>query len=141
MSKNQLPWTRHYPGHLPAPTIIQSSYSFTQTVNPCVKPTSHPIVEHFPSTIPLTPLHLPPSSSGSLPILLFQATISPIKQPKKLPPSPQTQLFLFLYLVPFKSLTRRFVTLHQYPKGLLLYANIEEFLETQNKSTTEKLTS
>ena len=63
----------------------------------------------------------------------FQVTILPTKQLKKPPPSPQTQFFLFLYLVLFKPLTRRFVTLHQYTNGLLLYTNIERFLETQNR--------
>ena len=63
----------------------------------------------------------------------FQVTILPTKQLKKPPPSPQTQFFLFLYLVLFKPLTRRFVTLHQYTNGLLLYTNIEGFLETQNR--------
>ena len=88
-----------------------------------------------------TPFRLPSSSNGSLAILPFQVTISPTKQPKKPPPLPQTQLFLFLYLVLFKSLTRRFVTLHQHTNGLLLYINIEGFLVTQNRSAAEKMTS
>ena len=132
MRKKQLPWNLHYPGHSPMPTIIQSSYSFAQTVSPCVKPLSHPILELSPSTIPSTPFLLQSLSSESLAILLFQVTISPTKQPKKPSPVPQTQLFLFLYLVLFKSLTRRFVTLHQYTNGLLLSTNIKGFLETQS---------
>ena len=140
MRKKRLPWNLHYPAHSPTPTIIQSPYSFEQTVSPCLKPSSHPILEHSPSTIPATSFRLPSSSSGSLAILPFQATISPTKQPKKPQSSPQTQLFPFLYLVLFKSLTRRFVMLYQYTNGLLLYTNIEGFLETQNRSTTEKMT-
>ena len=126
------------------PTIIQSPYSFAQTVSPCVKPSSHPILEHSPSTIPSTPFRLQSLFSGSLAILPFQVTISRTKQPKKPPPSSQTQFFLFLYPVLFKSLKTQFVTLHQYPNGLLpytKYTNIEGFLETQNTSTTEKMTS
>ena len=92
-------------------------------------------------SIPSTTFRLQSLSSGSLAILSFQVTISPTKQLKKPPSSPKTQFFLFLYLVPFKSLTRRFVTLHQYTNGLLLYTNIEGLLETQNRSTTEKTTS
>ena len=141
MRKKQLPWNLHYPGHSPTPTIIQSPDSFAHTVSPCVKPSSHPILEHSPSTIPSTSFRLPSSSSVSLVILPFQVTTSPSKQPKKPPPSPQTQFFLYLYLALFKSLTRRFVTLRQYTKGLLLYTIIEGFLETQNRSTTEKMTS
>ena len=79
--------------------------------------------------------------NGSLAILPLQVMISQTKQPKKPPSLPQTQLFLFLYLVLFKSLTRRFVTLHQYTNGLLLYTNIQGFLEMQIRSTTEKMTS
>ena len=141
MRKKQLPWNLHYPGHSPTPIIILSPYSFAQTLSPCVKPSSHPILEHSPSTIPSTPFGLPSSSTRSLAILTFQATTSPTKQPKKLLPSPQTQFFLFLYLILFKSLTTRFVWLHQYMNGLLLYTNIEGFLKTQNRSTTEKMTS
>ena len=121
MRKKQLPWNLHYPGHSPTPTILQYPYFFAQAVSPCVKLSSHPILEHSPSTIPSTPFRLPFSSSGYLAILPFQVTISPRKQPKKPPPLPQTQLFLFLYLVLFKSFyRRRFVTLHQHRNGLLL---------------------
>ena len=67
-------------------------------------------------------------------ILTFQVTISRTQQP-------QTQFFLFLYIALFKSSTKRFVTLRQYTNGLLLYRNIEGFLETQNRLTTEKMTS
>ena len=142
MRKKQLPWNLHYSGHSPTPTILQSPYFFTQTVSPCVKLSSHPILEHYPSTIPSTPFRLPSSFNGSVvTVLPFQVTVSPTKQPKKPPPLPQTQFFLFLYLVLFKSLTRRFVTLHQHTDGLLLYTNIEGFLETQNRSTTEKMAS
>ena len=134
----------HYPGHSPMLTIIQSTYSFAQTVSPCVKPSSHPILEHSPSTIPSTPFRLQSLFSGSLAILLFQIMISSIKQPKKPPPSSQTQFFLFLYPVLFKSLKTQFVMLHRYTNGLLLYTkytNIKGFLETQNRSTTKKITS
>ena len=99
------------------------------------------LLKHSPSTIPSTPFGLPSSSSRSLAILTFQATTLPTKQPKKLLPSPQTQFFLFLYLILFKSLTTRFVWLHQYMNGSLLYTNIEGFLKTQNRSATEKMTS
>ena len=130
MRRKQLPWNLHYPGLSPMPTIIQSPYPFAQTVSPCVKPSYHDIVERSPSAIPSVPFHLQSLSSGSLAILLFQATISRTKQPKKPPSSPQTQLFPSLYLALFKSSTKRFVTLHQYMNGLLLSTNIEGFLET-----------
>ena len=52
MRKKQLPWNLHYLGHSPMPTIVQSPYSFAQTVSPCVKPSSHHILERSPSTIP-----------------------------------------------------------------------------------------
>ena len=130
MRRKQLPWNLHYPGLSPMPTIIQSPYSFAQTVSPCVKPSYHHILEGSASAIPLVPFHLQSLSSGSLAILPFQAMISQTKQPKKLPSSPQTQLFPSLYLVLFKPSTKRFVTLHQYTNGLLLSTNIEGFLET-----------
>ena len=141
MRKRQLPWNLHYPRHSPMPTVIQPPFSFALTVSPCVKLSSYPILEHSPSTIPSTLFRLLSLSSGSLAILLFQVTISPTKQPKKPPPLPQTQFFLFPYLVLFKSLTRRFATLHQYTNGLLLYTNIEGFLDTHNRSTAEKMAS
>ena len=87
------------------------------------------ILERSPSPIPSVSFHLQHLSSGFLAILLFQATISQTKQPKKLPLSPQTQLFPSLYLALFKSSTKRFVTLHQYTNGLLLSTNMEGFLE------------
>ena len=124
MTKKQLPWNLHYPGHSPMTTIIQSPYSFAQTVIPCVKPSSHPILQHSPSTIPSTPCRLQSLSSGSLATLPFQVTFSLTQQPKKPPLLPQTQFSLFLYLFLFKPLTRRFVMLHQYTNGLLLYKNI-----------------
>ena len=130
MRKKQLPWNLHYPGHSPMPTIIQSPYSFAQTVSPCVKPSSHHILEHSPSTISSIPFHLQSLSSRSLAILPSQVTISPTKQPKKPPSSPQTQFFPSLYLALFKSSTKGFVTLHQYMNGLLLSTNIKGFLET-----------
>ena len=132
MRKKQLPWNLHCPGHSPMPIIILSPYSFAQTVSPCVKPSSHPILECSPSTIPLPPFRLRSSSSRSLAILPFQVTILPKKHPKKLPQSPQTQFFLFLYPVPFKSLTRQFATLHQYTKGLCL--------QTTSKSLSRRKT-
>ena len=70
-----LPWNPHYPGHPPTPTIPQSTYSFAQTVGPCVKLSSHPILEHDQSTVPSTSYRLPSSFNGSLAILLFQVTI------------------------------------------------------------------
>ena len=130
MRRKQLPWNLHYPGLSPMPTIIQSPYSFAQTVSPCVKPSYHHILKCFPSVIPSVPFHLQPLSSGSLAILLFQAMISKTKQPRKPPSSPQTQLFPSLYLALFESSTKRFVALHQYTNGLLLSTNIEGFLET-----------
>ena len=141
MRKKQLPWNLHYPGHPPMPTIIQSPYSSAQTISPCVKPSYHHILERSLPAIPSVPFHLQPLSSGSLVILLFQATISQTKQPKKRPLLPQTQLFPSLYLALFKSSAKRFVTLHQYMNGLLLSTNIEGFLETENRLTTEKMTS
>ena len=74
-----------YLGHSPLPTIIQSPYSFAETVSPCVMPSYHHILECSPSTIPSVPFHLQSLSSGSLAILLFQATTLQTKQPKKLP--------------------------------------------------------
>ena len=129
-----------YLGHLPMSTIIQSPYFFAQTVSPCVKPSSHHILKHSPSTIPSIPFHLQSLSSGSLAILPSQVTISPTKQPKKPPPSPQTQFFPSLYLALFKSSTKRFVTLHQHTNGLLLSINFEVFLETSNRLPTEEMT-
>ena len=133
MRRKLLPWNPHYPGHLPTPTIPQSPYSSAQTVSPCVKLSSHPILEHSQSTVPSTPSHLPSLFIGSLAILSFQVTISQTKQPKKQQPLPQTQFFLFLCPVPFKSLTIQFVTLHQHTNGLLLCTIIEGFSEIQNK--------
>ena len=83
MRKKQLPWNLHYPGHSPTPTILQYPYFFAQAVRPCVKLSSHPILEHSPSTIPSTPFRLPSSSNGSLAILPFQVTISLTKQSKE----------------------------------------------------------
>ena len=130
MRKKQPPWNLHCLGHSPMLTIIQSAYSFAQTVSPCVKPSYHHILESSPSAIPSIPFHLQSLSSGSLAILLFQATISQAKQPKKPPSSPHTQLFPSLYLALFKSSTKRFMTLHQYMNGLLLSTNMEGFLKT-----------
>ena len=98
----------HYPGHLPTPTILQSPYSFAQTVSPSVKLSFNPILRHSQSTILYC---LPSSFNGSLAILLFQVTILQTKQLKKPPPCPQIQFFLFFYLVPFSLLTKPFVTL------------------------------
>ena len=108
MRKKQLPWNQHYPGHLPTPTILQSPYSFAQTVSPSVKLSFNPILRHSQSTILYC---LPSSFNGSLAILLFQVTILQTKQLKKPPPCPQIQFFLFFYLVPFSLLTKPFVTL------------------------------
>ena len=129
MRKKQLPWNLHCLRHSPMLTIIQSPYSFAQTVSPCVKPSYH-IAKRSPSAIPSVPFHLQSLSSGSLALLLLQATISRTKQPKKLPSSPQTQLFSSLYLALFKSSTKRFVTLHQHKNRLPLSTNIEGFLKT-----------
>ena len=104
--ESALSWTLTNTNHHSIP------YSVAQTVSPCVKPSSHSILEHSPSTTPSTSFRVTSSSNWSLTILLFQVTISPTKQPKKPPPSPQTQCLLFLYLVLCKSLVRRFVTLH-----------------------------
>ena len=73
--KKRVPWNLHYLGNLPTATILQPPYSFTQTVSPCVKFSSHPIPEHFQSTIPSTLYHPLFSSNGSLAILPFQVTI------------------------------------------------------------------
>ena len=100
---------------------------------------SKPLFEALISSHPRT-FSIHNSSNFISSSIFIQATISPTKQPKKPQSSPQTQLFPFLYLVLFKSLTRRFVMLYQYTNGLLLYTNIEGFLETQNRSTTEKMT-
>ena len=140
MRKKRLPWNLLYLGHSPMPTIIHSPYSFAQTVSPCVKPSYHHILERSPFVIPSVPFHLQSLSSESLAIHLFQATISQTKQPKKLPSSPRTQLFPSLYLAPFKSSTKRFVTLHQHTNRLLLSANFEGFLETSNRLPTKKMT-
>ena len=140
MRKKLLPWNLHYLGHSPMPTIIHSQYSFAQTVSLCVKPSYHHILERSPFAIPSVPFHLQSLASGSLAIHLFQATISQTKQPKKLPSSPQMQHFPSLYLAPFKSSTKRFVTPHQHTNGLLLSTNFERFLETSNRLPTEKMT-
>ena len=121
--------------------IIHSLYSFAQTVSPCVKPSYRHIIERSPSIIPSVLSHLQSLSSGSLVILLFQATISQAKQRKKPLSSPQTQLFPSLYPALFKSSTERFVTLHQHINGLLLSTNIRGFLEMSNKSAAEKMMS
>ena len=98
MRKKRLPWTLHYLGHAPMPTIIHSPFSFVQTVSPCVKPSYHHILERSPFAIPSVPFHLQSLSSGSLTIHLFQATISQTKQPKKSPSSPQMHHFPSIYL-------------------------------------------
>ena len=140
MRKKQLPWNLHYLGHAPMPTIIHSLFSFVQTVSLCVKPSCHHILERSPFAIPSVPSHLQSLSSGSLAIHLFQATISQTKQQKKPPTSLQMHHFPSLYLAPFKSSTKRFVTLHQHTNGLLLSTNFEGFLETSNRLPTEKMT-
>ena len=140
MRKKQLSWNLHYPRLPPTPTILHTPYSCAQTLSPCVKPSSPPILEHSQSTIPSTSYHIPISFNGSLAILQFQVMIQPTKQPKNLPPLPLTPFLLFLYQAPSKSLMRRFVTLHQHTNGLLLCTNIEGVLEMQNRSTTEKMT-
>ena len=66
MRRKQFPWNLHYPGPSPMPAIIQSPYSFAQTVSPCVKPSYHHILERSPSAIPSVPFHLQSLSSGSL---------------------------------------------------------------------------
>ena len=104
------------------------------TDSPCVKPSSHLILEHSPSTIPSIPFCRHSLSSGSMAILPFQVTISPKKQSKKPPPSPQAQFLLIHYLALFKSLTKRFVTLHQYTNGLLLLQTSKGF----SRSKTDK---
>ena len=133
MERKLLPWNPHYPEHLPTPTIPQSPYSSAQTVSPCVKLSSHPILEHSQFTVPSTPSRLPSLFNGSLAILSFQVMISQTRQSKKQQPLPQTQFYLFLCLVPFKSLTIRFVRLHQHKNGSLLCTVIERFPEIQNK--------
>ena len=140
MRKKRLPWNLHYLGHAPMPTIIHSLFSFVQTVSLCVKPSCHHILERSPFAIPSVPSHLQSLSSGSLAIHLFQATISQTKQQKKPPSSPQMHHFPSLYLAPFKSSTKRYVTLHQHMNGLLLSINFEVFLETSNRLATEKMT-
>ena len=99
---------------------------------------SHPRTFSIRNSI--SSIYLQSLSSGSLAIHLFQATISQTKQPKKLPSLPQMQLLPSLYLAPFKSSTKRFVTLHQHTSGLLLSTNFEGFLETSNRLPTEKMT-
>ena len=136
MRKKRLPWTLHYLGHAPMPTIIHSPFSFAQTVSPCVKPSYHHILERFPFAMPSVPFQLQSLSSGSLAVHLFQATISQTKQKKKPPSSPQMHHFPSLYLAPFKSSTKRFVTLHQHTNELLLSINFEVFLETSNRLPT-----
>ena len=136
MRKKRLLWNLHYLGHSPMPTIIHSPYSFAQTV----KPSYHHILERSPFVIPSVPFHLQSLSSGSLAIHLFQATISQTKQQKKPPTSLQMHHFPSLYLAPFKSSTKRFVTLHQHTNGLLLSTNFEGFLETSNRLPTKKMT-
>ena len=130
MRKKRLPWNLHNLGHSPVPTIIHSPYSFAKTVSPCVKPSYHYILERSPFVIPSVPFHLQSLSSGSLVIHLFQATISQTKQQKKPPSSPQMHHFPSLYLAPFKSSTKRFVTHHQHTNELLLSINFEVFIET-----------
>ena len=54
MRKKRLPWNLDYLGHSPMPTIIQSPYSFAQTVSSCVKPSyqsSHPRTFSIPNSI------------------------------------------------------------------------------------------
>ena len=71
MRRKPLPWNLQYPGHPPTSTILQSPYSFAQTVSPCVKLSPHSILEHSQSTIPSTPHRLPSSFNGFLAILPF----------------------------------------------------------------------
>ena len=73
-------------------------------------------------------------------IHLFQATISQTKQQKKPPSSPQMHHFPSLYLAPFKSSTKRFVTPHQHTNEVLLPINFEVFIETSSRLPTEEMT-
>ena len=86
-----LSWTSTNANHL------QSPYSFAQKESPYMKLSFQPLLEHSQFTIPLTPYHLPSSFNESLAILSFQVMIQRTKQPKKPPPLPQTQFFLFLF--------------------------------------------
>ena len=140
MSKKRLPWNLHYLGHTPMPTIIDSPFSFAQTVSPCVKPSYHHTLERSPFAIPSGPSHLQSLSSESLAINLFQATISQTKQQKKPHSSPQMHHFPSLSLALFKSSTKRFVTRHQHMNVLLLSINLEIFIETSNRLPTEEMT-
>ena len=138
MRKKQLPWNLHYLGHAPMPTIIHSLFSFVQTVSPCVKPSYRHILECSPFAIPSVPSHLKSLSSGSLAIHLFQATILQTKQQKNPLTSLQMHHFPSLYLAPFKSSTKWFVTCHQHTNKLSI--NFEAFIETSNRLPTEEMT-
>ena len=131
MRKKWLPWNLHYLGQAPMPTIIHSLFSFAQTVSPCVKPSYHRILERSPFAIPSAPSHIQSLSSG---------TISQTKQQKKPHSSPQMHHFPSLYLTPFKSSTKRFVTCHQHTNELLLSINFEVFIEASNRLPTEEMT-
>ena len=121
-------------------SVITQAYALAQIVSPCVKPSYHHILERSPFAIPSAPSHLQSLSSGSLAIHLFQATISQTKQQKKPPSSPQMHHFPSLYLAPFKSSTKWFVTRHQHTNELLLSINFKVFIETSNRLPTEEMT-
>ena len=98
------------------------------------------LISSHPRTFPSVPSHLQSLSSGSLAIHLFQATISQTKQQKQPPTLLQMHHFPYLYLAPFKSLTKRFVTHHKHTNELLLSIDFEVFIETSNRLPTEEMT-
>ena len=98
------------------------------------------LISSHPRTFPSVPSHIQSLSSGSLAIHLFQATISQTKQQKKPPTLLQMHHFPSLYLAPFKSSTKRFVTHHKHTNELLLSIDFEVFIETSNRLPTEEMT-
>ena len=138
MRKKRLPWNLLYLVHAPMPTIIHSLFFCTDSNCLC-----EALISSHPRTFPIRNLISSISSqsltSGSLAIHLFQATISQTKQQKKPPTSLQMHYFPSLYLAPFKSSTKRFVTHHQHTNELLLSINFKVFIETSNRLPTEEM--
>ena len=137
MRRKQLPWNQHYPGH-PTTATILSLYSFAQS--PCVKLSFiHPILEHSQSTI-FHQLHVLFHLYSMDPWPIYhskQRSSQQSSQRSHHHSLPQTQCYLFLYLVPFGLLMKQLVMLYQHTNMLPQYTNNEGFPMMQSRSITK----
>ena len=130
--ESALSWTLTNANH-------HSLYSSAQTVSSCVKPSYHHILERSPFATPSVHFIFNLYPVDPWPFFYSRQRSRIQSSQRSLPSLPQTQLFPSLYLAPFKSSTKRFMTLHQHTNGLLLSTNFEGFLETSNRLPTEKM--